>query len=87
MQITLFATKPSKIISISCCFYAVALDDSTGFLMNGTTADLAPEKITDKTFINQFNPITELSEENKIVISKLIDAFLFLQERMQKLAQ
>ena len=66
---------------------ANALDVSTDFLMNGTTADLAAESITDKTLINQFNRITELSEENKIIVSKLIDAFLFHQEMKQKLAQ
>ena len=66
---------------------ANALDVSTDFLMNGTTADLAAESITDKTLINQFNRITELSEENKIIVSKLIDAFLFQQEMKLKLAQ
>jgi len=66
---------------------ANALDVSTDFLMNGTTADLAAESITDKTLINQFNRITELSEENKILVSTLIDAFLFQQEMKQKLAQ
>ena len=55
--------------------------------MNGTTSDLAAENIQDKTLINQFNRITELSTENKIVVSKLIDAFLFQQEMKQKLAQ
>lgn len=65
---------------------ANALDVSTDYLMNGTTADLAAENIQDKTLINQFNRITELSEENKTVVSKLIDAFLFQQEMKQKLA-
>jgi len=31
--------------------------------------------------------ISELSEENKNVVSKLIDAFLFQQEMKKKLAQ
>lgn len=66
---------------------ANALDVSTDYLMNGTTADLAAENIQDKTLINQFNRISELSEENKTVVSKLIDAFLFQQEMKQKLAQ
>lgn len=66
---------------------ANALDVSTDYLMNGTTADLAAENIQDKTLINQFNRIAELSEENKTVVSKLIDAFLFQQEMKQKLAQ
>lgn len=66
---------------------ANALDVSTDFLMNGSTADLTAENITDKTLINQFNRITELSEDSKSVVSKLIDAFLFQQEMKQKLAQ
>lgn len=66
---------------------ANALDVSTDYLMNGTTQDLAAENITDKTLINQFNRISELSEDNKTVVSKLIDAFLFQQEMKQKLAQ
>lgn len=66
---------------------ANALDVSTDYLMNGTTKDLASENIQDKTLINQFNRISELSEENKTVVSKLIDAFLFQQEMKQKLAQ
>jgi hypothetical protein len=57
------------------------------YLMNGTTKDLASENIQDKTLINQFNRISELSEDNKTVVSKLIDAFLFQQEMKQKLAQ
>src|ERR1019366_9404596 len=59
---------------------ANALNVSTDYLMNGTTADLAAENINDKTLINQFNRIIELSEDNKTVVSKLIDAFLFQQE-------
>jgi len=66
---------------------ANALDVSTDFLMNGTTSDLAAENIQDKTLINQFNRISELSPENKSVVSKLIDPFLFQQEMKQKLAQ
>ena len=65
---------------------ANTLDVSTDYLMNGTTADLAAENIQDKTLINQFNRISELSEDNKIVVSKLIDAFLFQQEMKKKLA-
>lgn len=65
---------------------ANALDVSTDFLMNGTTSDLAAENIQDKTLINQFNRIAELSPDNKNVVSKLIDAFLFQQEMKQKLA-
>lgn len=66
---------------------ANALNVSTDYLMNGTTADLAAENIQDKTLINQFNRISELSEDNKTVVSKLIDAFLFQEEMKQKLAQ
>ena len=66
---------------------ANALNVSTDYLMNGTAGALAAENIQDKTLINQFNRISELSEENKNVVSKLIDAFLFQQEMKKKLAQ
>jgi transcriptional regulator with XRE-family HTH domain len=66
---------------------ANALDASTDYLMNGTTSDLAAQNIQDKTLINQFNRVAELSEENKKIVSALIDAFLFQQEMRQKLAQ
>jgi transcriptional regulator with XRE-family HTH domain len=51
---------------------ANTLDVSTDFLMDGTTADLATENITDKTLINQFNRISELSEENKTMSLNLL---------------
>lgn len=66
---------------------ANALSVSTDYLMNGTTADLAAENINDKTLINQFNRISQLSDDNKSVVSKLIDAFIFQQEMKQKLTQ
>ena len=66
---------------------ANVLGASTDYLMNGTTSDLAAESIQDKTLINQFNRIAELSAENKKIVSALIDAFLFQQEMRQKLAQ
>jgi len=59
----------------------------TDYLMTGITSDLAEESIKGETHINQFNCISELSEENKIVVSKLIDAFLFQQQMKLKLAQ
>lgn len=55
--------------------------------MNGTTVDLSAENLTDKTLVNQFSRIAVLAEENKNVVYKLIDAFLFQQEMKKKLAQ
>ena len=66
---------------------ANTLNVSTDYLMNGTTNDMAAENINDKTLINQFNRIAELTEDNKTVVSKLIDAFLFQQEMKVKLGQ
>ena len=48
---------------------------------------LSRDTVWNKTLINQFNRIIELSEENQTAVSKLIDAFLFQQEMKQKLAQ
>lgn len=66
---------------------ANALNVSTDYLMNGTAADLAAENINDKTLINQFNRISELSEESKKVVLTFLDAFLFQQEMKKKLVQ
>lgn len=63
---------------------ASALDVSTDYLMNSTSADVATANIQDKTLINQFNRISELTEDDKTVVSKLSDAFLFQQEMRQK---
>ena len=65
---------------------ASALDVSTDYLMNSTSADVATANIQDKTLINQFDRISELTEGNKTAVSKLIDAFLFQQEMRKKLA-
>lgn len=56
-------------------------------MVRGTRTKAGEENIQDKALINQFNRIPELSTENKVVVSKLIDAFLFQQEMKQKLAQ
>ena len=81
------------------CKFIIKLDKPFGFDPESKTPDSARRffcfentqdsgrNIQDKTLINQFNRITELSEENKTVVSKLIDAFLFQQEMKQKLAQ
>lgn len=61
------------------------LNISTDFLMNGTSDDFANEKIVDKILINQFNRLNTLSDENKKVVTKLIDAFIFQQEMKNKL--
>jgi len=62
------------------------LDVTTDYLMNGTTNDLADELINDKTLINQFKKIAQLSDENKKVVVSLIDAFIFKQETKQRLS-
>ncbi len=63
------------------------LNVTTDYLMNGTSNEMAEEKIKDKTLINQFNRIAKLSNDNKYVVTALIDAFLFKQEMKCRLAQ
>ena len=63
------------------------LNNTTDFLMNGTSNEMAEEKIKDKTLINQFNKIANLNEENKNIVISLIDAFVFKQEMKNRLTQ
>lgn len=65
---------------------ANALDISTDYLMNGTVADLAEERISNKKLISSFQKITLLSEESQKVVLALIDAFIFQQEMKDRLA-
>ena len=65
---------------------ANALDVTTDYLMNGTTSDLAEERISDKRLITSFRKISSLSEENQEIVLKLIDAFIFQEEMKERLA-
>ena len=62
------------------------LNVTTDFLMNGTSEDMANDSIQDKTLLNQFKRISNLNSENRMIVTELIDAFLFKQEMKNKLA-
>lgn len=84
---TFLFSSSASFVTVVLIKMANQLGVTTDFLMNGSTTDMAAQNIQDKTLINQFNRIAELSEDNKKVVSTLIDAFLFQQEMKQKLAQ
>lgn len=65
---------------------ANALEVTTDYLMNGTSKELATETIKDKKLISLFHKISDLSDDNKDVVIKLIDAFIFQQETKKRLA-
>lgn len=62
------------------------LDVTTDYLMNGTSNDMAQEKIKDKALLNKFQRIANLKPDEQKIVTELIDAFLFKQEMKQKLA-
>ena len=55
---------------------ANALEVSSDFLTNGTSDDLAESSLADKELLNHFKAIEKMSDEDKNVIKKLIDAFI-----------
>jgi transcriptional regulator with XRE-family HTH domain len=58
---------------------------TTDYLMNGTKADMAEEKMKDKKLMNLFNRVSELNKEEQKIVTALIDAFLFQKEMKNRL--
>ncbi len=65
---------------------ANVLNTSVDFLMNGTVDENAAVSISDKELLQQFKRATLLSETDRQIVKKLIDAFLFQKEIERKLA-
>jgi len=55
---------------------ADALDVSTDYLLEGTTEDAARADFEDRELLRQFQQVEKLSDEDKVVIKKLLKAFL-----------
>jgi transcriptional regulator with XRE-family HTH domain len=65
---------------------ADALDVSADYLMSGSTDDIATDAISDKELLSQFKKIATLSNEDKKVVKRFLDAFLFKNDIQKKLA-
>jgi transcriptional regulator with XRE-family HTH domain len=55
---------------------ADALGVTTDYLIDGTTEQAAKASFADRELLRQFQEVEKLSEEDKLVIKKLLDAFL-----------
>jgi len=57
---------------------ADALGSTTDYLMDGATTELASARLTDRELLAQFQDVERLPEEDKIIVKRLLDAFLAL---------
>lgn len=63
---------------------ANALDVTGDFLMDGSMDDRAQGAISDKELLSQFQKVSQLSNERKVIVKELIDAFLLKSDLQQK---
>jgi transcriptional regulator with XRE-family HTH domain len=65
---------------------ADALGVSSDYLLEGTTNEAAKAKFADRELLRQFQEVEQLPDEDKIVIKKLLDAFL-MKKHIQALTR
>lgn len=76
------ASKPS---AFALRRLADALGVSTDYLMEGTTDEAAKARFEDREFLRQFQEVESLPDDDKLVVKKLLDAFL-TRKQIQRLA-
>jgi len=64
---------------------ADALGVSTDYLMEGTTEEAAKARFEDRELLRQFQEVESLPDDDKLVVKKLLDAFL-TKKQIQRLA-
>lgn len=64
---------------------ANVLGVSGDYLIEGTTTEAAKAKFEDRELLCQFQEVEKLPEEDKVVVKKLIEAFL-TKKQLQSLA-
>ena len=64
---------------------ADALGVSTDYLMEGTTEEAAKARFEDRELLRQFQEVESLPDDDKLVVKKLLDAFL-TKKHIQRLA-
>ena len=65
---------------------ANALETTTDYLMSGSTSDIANNTISDKELLSLFNKANQLSDDKKVVVKELLEAFIFKSDIQNKLA-
>jgi transcriptional regulator with XRE-family HTH domain len=64
---------------------ADALGVSTDYLMEGATDEAAKARFEDRELLRQFQEVESLPDDDKLVVKKLLDAFL-TKKQIQRLA-
>jgi transcriptional regulator with XRE-family HTH domain len=64
---------------------ADALGVSTDYLMEGHAEQAARARFEDRELLHQFQEVERLDDDDKVVVKKLLDAFL-TKKRIQELA-
>jgi transcriptional regulator with XRE-family HTH domain len=64
---------------------ADTLGVSTDYLMEGTTEEAAKARFEDRELLRQFQEVESLPDDDKLVVKKLLDAFL-TKKQIQRLA-
>jgi transcriptional regulator with XRE-family HTH domain len=64
---------------------ADALDVSSDYLIEGHREEAARARFEDRELLRQFQEVERLEDEDKVVVKKLLDAFL-TKKRIQELA-
>ena len=65
---------------------ADVLGVSVDYLMEGTPTEAAKANFEDRELLHQFQEIEKLDDDDKMVIKKLVDAFL-CKKKLQELAR
>jgi transcriptional regulator with XRE-family HTH domain len=82
-QIGRYETKGAQPPAEALRKIADTLGVTPDYLINGSADEKAQNKLSDTDLINQFKAVEQLNEDDKMVVKKLIDAFL-LKANIQK---
>lgn len=85
-QIGRYETKDVQPPAKTLTAIADTLGVSPDFLIYGNSDEKAKNKLSDPELINQFKAIEDMDEDDRMVVKKLIDAFI-TKKQVQKLAQ
>lgn len=65
---------------------ADALGVTSDYLLDGAVGEVAKARFEDRELLKQFQEVEQLSDEDKFVVKKLLDAFL-IKKQLQALAR
>jgi transcriptional regulator with XRE-family HTH domain len=85
-QLVRYETKgvqpPADVLSKLANAFGISID----YLVNGTIQNKAEEAIDDNLLLKQFKAVEQMKDDDKTVITKLIDAFILKSNLQQQLS-